>query len=160
MNKLKYKHRIGGILLLLFSLTYLRLALQLPTGGDDEVFTPGTLPLLLAVTMIICSVIQIALPASENESIDADTAGYNWRLVFMLVTLMFLYVLTFSFFGFALSGILFLFSGFYLLGERRYLTSLLIASGLVLGMWFALTRVFDIYLDPGDLYRMLFGGQT
>jgi len=141
----------------MFSLAYLRLALQLPTGGDDEVFTPRTLPLVLAIATIICSLIQIALPATKSESFGEDLKNYNWYSVSSLILLMTLYVLLFSFLGFALAGILFLMCGFYLLGERRLLTSLLVASGLVLGMWFALTQVFDIYLDSGELYRIVFG---
>ena len=75
-----------------------------------------------------------------------------------LTGLMLTYSLTFKFFGFSLATFLFLFIGFSILKEKRVLLSAAISAGVTLFMWVVLTQMFDIFLDSGNLLRLLAGG--
>ena len=79
---------------------------------------------------------------------------WQWKPVFFIIVLMTGYALLFSYLGFLIATFGFLIGGFYILGERRLLIPIAIAGSLALGMWLFLTQLFDLYLDPGDLYRL------
>lgn len=161
MRILDNKDRAGGLLLLVFSVAYLRYAWVLPldptaTSGS---FTPRTLPIGLAVAAILFSLIQLFLsmrPESDAR-ISLSVKGYRWTPMLLLVAVMTAYSLVFELLGFVLSSFLFLQLGFLILGERRILLSAAVAGGLVFFLWAMLTQVFGLYLDVGNLYRMLFG---
>ena len=164
MRILDNKDRVGGLLLLAFSLAYLRYAWVLPLDPTavDESFTPRTLPIGLAAVAILFSLIQLALSTrAENDArISAAVRGFKWKPMLLLVAVMAVYSLVFDVLGFAPSSFLFLLLGFLILGERRILLSAAVAAGLVLFLWLMLTQVFGLYLDPGDLYRLLLGDRA
>ena len=93
-----------------------------------------------------------------DESISDAVAGFQWMPCLLLTGSMLLYSLTFKFFGFLFGTFLFLFIGFAILKEKRYRLSAAISGGVAVFMWVILTQVFDIFLDSGDLYRLLAGG--
>ena len=159
------KTRLGSLLLLLFAITYLKISFTIPidTTFGDEIFTSRTLPFVLSITTIFCALIQLfVLPdsISASESFCGELKGSNWRHVLGLLLLMLLYSLSFQYLGFLLGGIGFLFAGFVLLGERRYLLAGVVSVSLVGGLWAALTQLFDLYLDSGELVRVMFGVET
>ena len=162
MNFINNKDKVGSSFILLAALIYLNAAFDIPINRvlGDEVFTARTLPVGLAILTIIMCLIQIFLPASgsEDETISDAVAGFHWRPCLLLTGLMLIYSLTFKFLGFSLATFLFLFVGFSILKERRYLISAAISAGVALFMWVVLTQLFDIYLDAGSLYRLLAGG--
>ena len=161
MRILDNKDRIGGLLLLVFSVAYLRHAWVLPLDptATDDAFTARTLPIGLAVAAIVFSFLQLLLSARAKTGARISDAvrGYQWRPMLSLVAVMAVYSLVFDKLGFALSSFLFLLFGFVILGERRVWLSTTVALGLVLFLWVILTQVFGLYLDSGDLYRGLFG---
>jgi len=53
---------------------------------------------------------------------------------------------------------LFLVGGYWVLGERRWKTLLIASVPFGLFIWFSLSQLLDIYLAPGRLITMLFGG--
>jgi len=159
------KTRLGSLVLLLFASAYLKVSLTVPidTTFGDEVFTSRTLPLVLSITTIFCALIQLlALPGSPAnlESFSSELKGSNWRHVLGLLILMLVYSLSFQWLGFLLGGISFLFAGFMLLGERRYWLAGIVSVGLAGGLWMALTQLFGLYLDSGELVRALMGTET
>ena len=85
-------------------------------------------------------------------------AGFQWKPCLLLTVLMLLYGLTFNFFGFLIATFLFLFIGFSILEEKRYRKSATVAGAVAFFMWAVLTQMFDIYLDSGDLYRLVVAG--
>jgi hypothetical protein len=115
------------------------------------------LPKFLAVIAIAICLIQIFIPAKgvEEESISKAIAGFQWKPFLMLTISMLLYGLTFKFLGFSIATFLFLFVGFTILKEKRYLYSAAVSGAVVAFMWVVLTQMFDIYLDSGDIYRLL-----
>lgn len=162
MNFVNNKDRVGSSLILLAALVYLNAAFDIPIyqvmGGG--VFTARTLPIALSSLTIVVCLIQIFLPArgGEDETIADAIAGFHWQPCLFLTGLMLTYSLTFKFFGFSLATFLFLFVGFSILKEKRVLLSATISAGVTLFMWVVLTQMFDIFLDSGNLLRLLAGG--
>jgi len=159
MNVLNNRDRVGALLLLAFSLFYLTQAAQVPLDptARDEIFTPRTLPTGLAIATIFFCVLQIAL-SRKSSSISSAIAGFRWKPALLLTALMFAYSFLFSFLGFLIATILFLFGGFFVLGERNIWLSMSVSAGLSVFMWFVLTQLFDLYLDSGNLFRVIAGG--
>jgi len=162
MNFINNKDKVGSSIILLAALIYLNAAFDIPIHQvmGNEVFTARTLPIGLSILTIAICLIQIFLPAgtSGRETISDEIAGFNWKPCLLLAGLMLIYSLTFEFFGFALATFLFLFTGFSILKERRFLISATVSAGVALFMWVVLTQIFDIYLDTGSFYRLLAGG--
>lgn len=161
MPILDNKDRIGSLLLLAFSVAYLRYALVLPidpTAGDLS-FTSRTLPVGLSVSAILLCLVQIVLSAGKGggERISDSVRDYRWMPVALLVLLMSAYALLFDVLGFIVASFIFLLLGFLILGERRILLSTSVAAALVLTLWLMLTQAFGLYLDSGDLFRSLAG---
>ena len=160
MGVLDNKDRAGALLILAFSMVYLRYALVLPLDptATDESFNARTLPTGLAIAAILFSLVQLALPSRATDvRISSAVKGFNWKPMLLLIVAMGVYSLVFDALGFALSSFLFLQVGFLILGERRYLLSAAVAAGLVTFLWVILTQVFGLYLDAGDLYRLIAG---
>ena len=153
------KERLGASILLVFSLFYLRNALNISADPFDMQFgfTSKTLPVFLATTAIFISLSLLFLSCfrKEKKSLLAPARNLNWIPMLSLIMLMAIYIAAFDYLGFLLSNVLFLQSGFLLLGERRLLLSISISLGLVIGLWFLLTQVFGLYLDSGSFYHAL-----
>lgn len=164
MRLLDNKDRIGSLLVLAFSVVYLRYALVLPldpTAGGES-FTPRTLPIGLSAAAILFSVVQLAMSAGQGAGNRVSDAvrGFNWKPTLGLILVMGVYALVFDVLGFLVSSFLFLLCGFAILGERRLLLSIGVAALLVLLLWAILTQLFGLYLDTGDLYRWVAGPAT
>ncbi len=159
MNFINNKDKVGSSLILLFALIYLNASFDIPVhqvlGGG--VMTARTLPIYLSIITIVVCLVQIFLPATEvaDETISDAVAGFQWKPCLLLTGLMLLYTLTFKFLGFLVGTFLFLFIGFAILKEKRFLLSAAVAGGVAGFMWIILTQMFDIYLDSGDLFRLL-----
>lgn len=158
---LNSKDKVGSSLFLLFSLCYLNLVFDIPVISvfGDEVFTARTMPMYLALAAIVLCLVHLFLPAqkSPDDTISEAVVGFEWRLCFLSILLMLAYGLTFEFFGFVLGTFLFLMLGFFIMRERRLVLPISIAAGIVIFMWAILTQLFDIYLDSGDLFRLVAG---
>ena len=161
MGLLNSKDKVGSSLFLLFSLCYLNLTFEIPVNSvfGDEVFTARTMPMYLSVMAIVLCLVHLFLPTqkNQNETISEAVVRFEWRLCFLSILLMLAYGLTFEFFGFVLGSFLFLMLGFFIMRERRLVWSISIAAGIVFFMWAILTQLFDIYLDSGDLFRLVAG---
>jgi len=162
MNFINNKDKVGSSIILLFSLVYLNASFDIPINQvlNVEALTARTLPIYLSIMAIVVCLIQMFMPTGEasDETIQEATAGFQWKPCALLTGLMLVYSMTFQFVGFAIGTFLFLFIGFAILKEKRYLLSAKIAAGVALFMWVVLTQLFDIYLDTGDLYRLLVKG--
>ena len=156
------KEKLGSAFVLLFALIYLNATFDIPVHQMIfvEIFNARTLPMFLAIATIIICLILIFMPGGglSDETMSDAVAGFQWKPCVLLTVLMLLYGLTFNFFGFLLATFLFLFIGFSILEEKRYRKSATVAGAVALFMWAVLTQMFDIYLDSGDLYRLVVAG--
>jgi putative tricarboxylic transport membrane protein len=156
------KEKVGSAFVLLFALIYLNATFDIPVHKMIfiEIFNARTLPMFLAIATIIICLILIFMPGGglSDETMTDAVAGFQWKPCLLLTVLMLLYGLTFNFFGFLLATFLFLFIGFSILEEKRYRKSATVAGAVALFMWAVLTQMFDIYLDSGDLYRLVVAG--
>jgi len=156
------KEKLGSAFVLLFALIYLNATFDIPVHQMIfvEIFNARTLPMFLAIATIIICLILIFMPGggSSDETMTDAVAGFQWKPCVLLTVLMLLYGLTFNFFGFLIATFLFLFIGFSILEEKRYRKSATIAGAVAVVMWAVLTQMFDIFLDSGDLYRLVVAG--
>jgi putative tricarboxylic transport membrane protein len=151
------KNRIGGLLFLLLSIAYGYSALDIALfpGEELEPVSARTFPYALAFLGAICSFALIVFDRGD-ESIDDGMAGeLHWQLAAGLLLLMIGYGLALEWLGFLIATILFLTSGFWMLGERRPKILLAVAIPFTLGFWALLTQALDIYLAPGLLLNAL-----
>jgi len=161
MNFLNSKNKVGSSFILLFSLIYLAAIFEIPVNESlsYDVVSARTLPYCLALVAILVCLLQIFVSAEDDaeENLYAAIQGFQWQPCLQLTAAMFLYGMSFEFLGFLLATFLFLLVGFAILKEKRYLLSLSVAGGVALFMWLVLTQLFSIYLDSGEVYRMIFG---
>jgi putative tricarboxylic transport membrane protein len=141
------KDRIGGVLLLLFCVTYGLLSqdIRLLPFQANASFTARTMPEVLSVMGIALSLWVIALPSSHEKP---EFAGYKWTTFVLFLASMSIYGLTIRPMGFIVSTSAFLIFGFVLLGERKPLILFLVAVPLVFLFWLLMTKGLNIYLAP------------
>lgn len=153
------KDKVGALVILILSIIYGAMALNIPEapGIEDSGVTPSSLPIALSATGIIATLLILILPAArqasgEETSLAAAFRGLDWRCAAFLFLLMAGYGLILKLLGFLIATILFLCGGFWAMGERRIKLMLLVSIGVTVGFWFILTQLLRIYLEPGVLH--------
>jgi len=155
------RDRVSGLIFLLVCLIYgyQTTQIQLFPGDEYEAFTARTLPYLLTTAGIIMSLLLIVMsPAKSPTEQNCNTgsgSSLDWRLLTAFVVLMVAYGVGLTWLGFVLATSLFLLAGFWLLGERRKAVLLGASFPFVTVFWLLLTKVLDIYLEPGYLFLSL-----
>lgn len=149
------RDRVGGLIFLIFCLTYGYQTTLIPLfpGDEYEAFTARTLPWMLTSSGIFLSLLLIAMAQPDEKS--GAVIGFDWRLLITFIVLMTAYGFGLTWLGFVLATSLFLLAGFWALGERR--KSILFGASFpfVTAFWLLLTKVLDIYLEPGYLFLSL-----
>jgi putative tricarboxylic transport membrane protein len=146
---------VGAVFLLLFSAYgYFTGDIHLDFWSEEELFTARSLPYAIAAAGIFISLLLIALPSPDTDW--KTWLAFDWIPAILLLLAMSLYGLVFEYLGFVLSTILFLIISYLVLGERRITWMLIGSVPLVLGFWM-LMDFLGIYLEPGELYRLLMG---
>jgi putative tricarboxylic transport membrane protein len=154
------REKVGALIMLMFSIAYGLLATRIPLTflAQQETFTPRTMPYALAVIGALMSLAILVLPTTDEEGkhgLGKETAGMDWRTAIFLIGLMFAYGLTMKWFGFILASIFFLFIGFWILGERRWLLMLFTCIPLVLVLWVIMSSLLGVYIAPGEIFYKL-----
>ena len=156
------RDRVSGLIFLLACLIYgyQTTQIQLFPGDEYEAFTARTLPYLLTFAGIIMSLLLIVMspsrPCTDNSCTEQSSdQDLDWRLLGSFVILMVGYGIGLTWLGFVLATSLFLLIGFWLLGERRKAVLLGASFPFVTLFWLLLTKVLDIYLEPGYLFLSL-----
>ncbi|MCW4630009.1 MULTISPECIES: tripartite tricarboxylate transporter TctB family protein [Marinomonas] len=153
------KDHIGGLAFLCLSAAYGYYTGDIPMlpGDEYEPFNAQTLPTVLAYMGGILS-IALIINASKNGGERLSLQGYDFAIVIKLLVLVILFGLALEWVGFLLSTMLFLIGGYWVLGERRWKVLLIASLPFSVFIWFSLSQLLDIYLAPGRLITMLFGG--
>ncbi len=153
------KDHIGGLVFLCLSVAYGFYAgdIQLLPGDEFAPFNAQSLPNALAV---LGGILSVALIVTADRSIEGRVklAGYDFWLVAKLLVLVLLLGFVLPWLGFLLSTILFLIGGYWMLGVRQVKTLLLASIPFSVVLWFILAQLLDIYLAPGRVITMMFGG--
>ncbi|NQZ91106.1 MAG: tripartite tricarboxylate transporter TctB family protein [Moritella sp.] len=156
------RDRVSGLIFLLACLIYgyQTTQIQLFPGDEYEAFTARTLPYLLTFAGIVMSLLLIVMspsrPCTDNSCTEQSSdQDLDWRLLGSFVILMVGYGIGLTWLGFVLATSLFLLIGFWLLGERRKAVLLGASFPFVTLFWLLLTKVLDIYLEPGYLFLSL-----
>ena len=154
------REKVGALVILLFSMAYGLMATKIPLSflSQQEIFTARTMPYGLAIAGIILSFAIIVLPTVDPEgkkSLEEETRGMDWATAILLVVLMLLFGLVMKWLGFVLSSIIFLLSGFWIMGERRTLFMILSAVPLVIVLWCIMSLLLGVYIAPGEVFYQL-----
>jgi len=156
------KDQIGALVFLCLSLTYGYYAGQITMlpGDEFEPFHARTLPTALAGLGILFSFLLLVTGtlAADRKECRVVLSGYDFVLVAKLLLLIVVFALALQWIGFLLATMLFLIGGYWLLGERRPRTLLVASVPFAVGIWFILAQLLDIYLAPGQLFVLMFGG--
>ncbi|WP_028294007.1 tripartite tricarboxylate transporter TctB family protein [Oceanobacter kriegii] len=153
------KDHIGGLVFLLLSVAYGYYGQQIPLlpGDEWEPFHARTLPDALAALGVVLSLVMLVTAERKPEG-KLVLAGYDFGLVAKLLGAVLVFALALEWLGFLLATIVFLVSGFWLLGERRIKTLFLGSVPFAFFIWFSLSQLLDIYLAPGKLFASVMGG--
>ncbi|HEY7864891.1 MAG TPA: tripartite tricarboxylate transporter TctB family protein [Psychromonas sp.] len=149
------RDRVGGLIFLIFCLTYGYQTTLIPLYPGDEYapFTARTLPWMLTAAGIISSLLLIVMAQPDEKS--GAVLDFDWKLLITFILLMTAYGFGLSWIGFVLATSLFLLAGFWVLGERRKSVLFGASFPFVIAFWLLLTKGLDIYLEPGYLFLSL-----
>lgn len=114
---------------------------------------PSSFPKILSVAGLIISMVVFLNLEKPSQSIGDDMLLSKWRQYRLLDAVIFIFGMIFYAmflrdFGFLAATFLFLFLGGVLLGERRYLLSLIISGASSYGIWYLVDSVLGIYMTP------------
>ena len=114
---------------------------------------PSTFPKILSVSGLIISMVVLLNFEKSSNVIGDDMSLSKWRQyklldAVLLVLGMIFYAVFLRNLGFIAATFLFLFLGGVLLGERRYLLSLVISAISSYGIWYLVDSVLGIYMTP------------
>ena len=152
--------KAGALILLTFSIAYGLLAFKVPLTflAQRETFNARTMPFALGIIGTLLSFLILVLPSGqtdEEEKVKDAVRGLDWPSVALLLGIMIFYSITLRFLGFVISSIIFLVSGFYILGERRIWLLFIGSIPLVLFIWFLMSRILGMYIAPGEIFYLL-----
>ncbi|MFT7054212.1 MAG: putative tricarboxylic transport membrane protein [Psychromonas sp.] len=149
------RDRVGGLIFLIFCLTYGYQTTLIPLYPGDEYapFTARTLPWMLTGAGILSSLLLIVMAQPDEKS--GAVLGFDWKLLITFILLMTAYGFGLTWIGFVLATSLFLLAGFWVLGERRKSVLFGASFPFVIAFWLLLTKGLDIYLEPGYLFLSL-----
>lgn len=139
--------RIGGLLLLAFSLAYGLLTFDIPLlpFQAQAAFTARTMPEALSVLGIVLSLTMIVKPSSDARP---EVAGFLWGRGAIICLVMVIYGLTVRPGGFLISTSLFLIAGILILGERRWWIVLVASVPVVVFFWVLMTQFLGVFIEP------------
>ena len=152
--------KAGALILLTFSIAYGLLAFKIPLTllAQRETFNARTMPFALGIIGTLLSFLILVLPSDqtdEEDKVKDAFRGLDWPRVGLLIGIMIFYSITLRFLGFVISSIIFLVSGFYILGERRIWLLFIGSVPLVLFIWFLMSRILGMYIAPGEIFYLL-----
>lgn len=141
------KDRIGGLLLLCFSIAYAFLSqkIHLLPFQANSAFHARTMPEVLSVLAIGLSILVIVFPGTKDAP---RFGGLKWHLGFAFLLLMSAYGFTVRPLGFIISTSLFLMIGFAMLGERKLWKLVIVAVPTVVAFWALMTMGLDVFIEP------------
>lgn len=145
-------HVIATLMLFAVFAAYGLQATAIPSfpGQELEPFKPRTMPMMLAaIGLILCVVRVLQIVRAARPETRAGISGFNWKPAILLCMTMVVYGLLMNPLGFVAATVLFLSTGFLILGERRKLVLALLPLTFSLAFYLLMTVVLGMYLSPG-----------
>ena len=137
--------RIGGLILLAFSVCYATLSVDIPLlAGQADQFNPRTMPQALAAIGVLIAMGLIFTPVSGKQA----WPRMNWLRGGSFLVLMSAYGLLLKPAGFIPATLAFLLIGFTVLGERRPLVLALTAFLITGCFWALMWWGLGVHLPP------------
>ena len=153
------KNRLGALVILVFSVGYGYLALDLPSiPSFEDAIDPSSLPIALSIVGVVISMLIFLIPAESPSIVTTALSAIKPRnlcRVGGLLALMIAYGTAMNPLGFLISTVFFLVTGFWIMGERKPKTILIISIVTAFLFWLSLTQFLDIYLDSGIVGRLV-----
>lgn len=158
------KQIIGGLIFLAISLFYGWNARKISLFflREGQVFTARTIPYALSLLGIGFSFLYLMFPVirllrgrhntNAKESQQSGISNPDKKTVLILLALMLVYVALFPLLGFIVSTIIFLASGFYVLGVRSIKALVIVPLGFVLVFWLLVGVLLNIHLLSGRIW--------
>lgn len=142
------KHRIASLSLLALFCVYLYFSgdIYLDYWSEDALFHARSFPYFIGITGAFIAALLGILPPKEVS--PPPIINKHILPAVLLIALISAYGLLLDYLGFILASWLFLSSGFLLLGERNYVRIGICAS-LLVGTFWLLLDLLEIYLPPG-----------
>ncbi|WP_370231548.1 tripartite tricarboxylate transporter TctB family protein [Cognatishimia sp.] len=113
---------------------------------------PSSFPKVLSIVgIILCLIVLSGIEKGEEKIGDIDyrrLGDYHLGQALALLGLMVAYALLLRPAGFILATSGFLIGGSVLLGERRWITMIVVAGIATLGIWYLVQEVLGIFLRP------------
>ena len=113
---------------------------------------PSSFPKVLSIAgIVLCLIVLSGIEKGEEKVGDIDYRRlheYNLSQAIALLALMVAYALLLRPAGFLLATSGFLIGGSVLLGERRWITMIVVASIATIGIWYLVQEVLGIFLRP------------
>lgn len=125
---------------------------NLPPFAKNSPVWPSTFPKLVSVCAIFVGlgllVSSLKQKPEESQQLINELKGYEWAPVLIFIVMMVVYALLLRPAGFIATSIAFLAIGGIILGEKRYVTLLVISSLFTVGIWYLVQEVLGIFLRP------------
>jgi len=113
---------------------------------------PSTFPKVLSILAIIaCLIILLGLEKAEPKEADIDyrrLGEYHLGQAILLLVLMVVYALCLRPMGFLFSTVGFLMLGSGILGERKWITMIIVSTVATGVVWYLVQEVLGIYMRP------------
>jgi hypothetical protein len=144
---------IGGVLLAGVGGFFLFSAWRLPPPDEPGIPGPGSLPIALALVILICGfwVVYDALRRIDRAGLDIGGTKQAVALAGLVLATAF-----FEAAGFMLATFLFLSAGFVLLGDARWRRAIPAAAVVSAGLWLIFTKLLGVGLPYGLIAEILF----
>ena len=153
------KNRLGALVILVFSVGYGYLALDLPSiPSFEDAIDPSSLPIALSIVGVVISMLIFLIPAESPSIVTTALSAIKPKNLYRvggLLALMVAYGTVMNPLGFLISTVFFLATGFWIMGERKPKAILIISTVTPFAFWLSLTQFLDIYLDSGIVGRLV-----
>ena len=105
---------------------------------------------LFSFLAIVSHIIKSKEPQGEQKPLGITKHTVRQTAIIML--LMVIYSALLDPLGFIVATLIFLISGFWVMGERRARIVLFASVPMVVFFWLLMTQLLDIYLAPGSIW--------
>lgn len=144
--------RSGALIVLLLGIGYLWEAFSMPDVSVGDPLGPKAFPIFLGALM---SLLGAALLIKPEKGANERLFGKTSFGVIILAGILATYGFGIEWIGYPIATVIFLLVTTRILGERSWITGILLSVGLSIGVYALFTLVLDIRLPLGSIGKIL-----